>query len=391
MSIAQGNGKIQTVIIEKIIPGGEGIFRVDGRAGMVAGVLPGEEVEVTLPPRERGMLRGQLVRIVTPSQHRIQPPCPYAGTCGGCDWQHMPYELQLQQKELILRENLSRLAGSASEEISITVHRSEPWGYRSRVQVHQDSAGAWGFHQRGSNTVVPVEHCMVATEGINGEIRRLQEESSTPTTEGARQLLVDEADGSEETVRCTVGDVEIVFDRRSFFQSNRPMLGELGNLLHQAVMEAKPDTVMDLYAGAGVLSALALREATTVRRLIAVEQDPRNSAYIHQNLSQSEIPREHITVHTLPLEQGLSHVPRRSPALVIVDPPRNGLSVPVRRWLLRSQVSRICYVSCDSASFARDLGQLHERFSVKELHLLDFYPQTSQIETCAILERRGTE
>ncbi len=358
---------------------------------MVPGVLPGETVAVMLPERPRGMLACQLVSIITPSPDRIEPPCPYAQSCGGCDWQHMPYEIQIQQKEALLRENLSRLAGISGDVPAITVHKSSPWGYRSRAQVHQDSTGAWGFHQRGSNTVVPIQHCLVATKGINKQIERLPAQSSGTIRRGARQLLVDsEGLSSETTARCTVGGMELAFHRNGFFQSNRPMLAELGNLLHSVVRETQPEMVMDLYAGAGVLSALALRTGTTVRRLIAVEQDARNSAYIHQNLASSGLSREHITVHTMPLEEGLSHVPRRIPAMVILDPPRNGLSVSVRRWIMRSPVTNVCYVSCDSASFCRDLAQLQENFFLRELHLLDFYPQTSRTETLAILERRGT-
>src|SRR5258707_14273637 len=121
--------------IEKLVYGGDGLGRVDGRVVFAPYVLPGERVRVAPKQEKGGLLRTDLREVLAPAEGRAVPLCQYFGRCGGCHYQHAGYELQLEAKRSILRETLRRVGKlEAPDEIAIV--SAEPWGYRNRSQFH---------------------------------------------------------------------------------------------------------------------------------------------------------------------------------------------------------------------------------------------------------------
>jgi len=153
-------GEPGAVTIEKLVPGGEGLARRDGKVIFVAGALPGERLRVRLTESKKDYARGELEEILVPSPERILPPCPVAGRCGGCDWQHLSYPEQLRQKVALAGDALRRVGGI--EWPGLSIEPGKPWGYRNRAQLHRARDGRLGFLARASHDVIPVAACPVA-------------------------------------------------------------------------------------------------------------------------------------------------------------------------------------------------------------------------------------
>ncbi len=147
--------------IEKAVYGGAGLARADGKAVFVPMVLPGEEVEVATV-RDRGSFaEAEIVRVLEPSLQRGEPPCPYYGACGGCQYQHAAYQAQLGMKQAILSETLARVG--LRDLPKVAMHAGEPWGYRNRIRLHVDPVShALGYRRRGSHAILPVSTCPIA-------------------------------------------------------------------------------------------------------------------------------------------------------------------------------------------------------------------------------------
>ena len=182
--------------IEKLIYGGDGLARLPaddrgrGKAVFVPFVLAGEKIEAVLTEEKPGFARANAVAIVEPSPHRIQPPCPYFGRCGGCHYQHASYEHQLEIKKEILRENLRRIA-KLELECEIEVHPSPPWNYRnrSRLQVQTRPEFAAGYFKLSSHELLPVEECPISSPLINRGIAALwQAGRAGKAVEGVREV-----------------------------------------------------------------------------------------------------------------------------------------------------------------------------------------------------------
>src|SRR5579871_5509645 len=182
-----------TVTIEKLVYGGDGLARLDGQVILTPYVLPGETVRVTVDRAKNDLLRGRLLEVVEPGPHRTQPPCPYFYRCGGCQYQHASYELQLGQKLAILREVLRR-TGKLEFEGEIQVVAGEPWHYRNRVQLHLDR-GRVGYFEAGSHRLCAIDHCPISSPKLNQAIAELSREAHAyrGVTAGI-ELFTNEAD-----------------------------------------------------------------------------------------------------------------------------------------------------------------------------------------------------
>src|SRR5690348_148946 len=153
------------VTVEKLVYGGEGLGRVDGRVVLAPFVLPGERIRAQ-PEREKpGLVRARVLEVLQPAPERVAPLCPYFGRCGGCHYQHAPYELQLAAKLEILREELRRV-GKIEPPADIAVIAREPWGYRNRVQLHIEG-GRLGYWEARSHKLCPIDQCPVSSPRLN--------------------------------------------------------------------------------------------------------------------------------------------------------------------------------------------------------------------------------
>jgi 23S rRNA (uracil1939-C5)-methyltransferase len=364
-------------VVEKLVAGGRGLARLDGRAVFVPFAVPGERVRLEILKERKDFLEARITGILEPSVHRQEAPCRLYGLCGGCDLMHIRYPEQLRWKVLLAREALGRTGGLDWPQLEIAA--AEPYAYRSRVQLHRDREGRPGFMRRESSEVIAVSRCPVCVPAVN----RLLENPGGDLFASARRtrLTVFAAgrcliEGRDKSGSLKIAGRTIRFRVSSFFQSNLLLLPEL---LRDVTANLSGRCVLDLYSGVGLFGALL---AESFDRVISLERD---AAAL--SLARGNIPgRGHLFIRS---EADRWAVGREMPAhldAVVADPPRSGLSAPVRSWLIAARVPRLVYVSCDIVTLARDLkALLAGGYELTGLKLYDFNPQTSRLEAVAHL------
>jgi len=437
--------------IEKLIYGGDGLARTpageDARsmAVFVPFVLPGERVDAEIRQQKPGFARGSVAQIIEVSPDRVEARCPYFRQCGGCHYQHIRYEQQLEFKAGILRETLQRIAKielKSELESGIRVHASPPWNYRNRtrLQVRTVPEFALGYFRFGSHEFLPVRECPIGSPLLNRVIARMLDlrglncpaaveevelfadaaddrllawaffgreadkrdllcwaealERELPEISGMtffpsrRRLEEDEgpdpkalAQSGAKAIRYRTKNHEYQVSAGAFFQGNRYLIDELVSVV---TGDARGDIALDLYAGVGLFSAAL---AQNFHHILGVEASQTAYGDLVQNVPANVKAVGARTEDYLRGDYQRSR-PARRPDLVVLDPPRTGAGKVVIRSLVELGAPRIRYVSCDPATLARDLAPLLAAgYHIEEAHLFDLFPQTFHIESVMLLAR----
>jgi 23S rRNA (uracil1939-C5)-methyltransferase len=375
--------------IEKLVYGGDGLARADGRVVLMPFVLPGEQVEAETGRTKNDLLRGRATEIQTASAQRVAAPCAYFRRCGGCHYQHATYEYQLDQKRSILHEALRRV-GKIEYDGEIEIVSGEPWGYRNRAHLHIEK-GAVGYFEFGSHRLCPIEQCPISSPRLNEAIAMLRSELPklapfsadvelfTNETDVQVALVSDDAPHAARVLLGHLGTREPIeyagfrVSRGAFFQVNRFLIDRL---VEAAAGSVEGSMAVDLYAGVG-LFARALRKSFA--RVLAVEAGAR--AHRDLKFNAPEVEAIHATA-----EQYLTEL-RETPGLILADPPRAGLGKQTVAELARIRPPQLRIVSCDPATLARDLrGLLDSGYAVERFTLVDLFPQTYHIESVVHLK-----
>jgi len=428
------------VRIEKLVYGGDGLAHHDGHTVFVPLVLPGELVQIESSERKKKFIRGRLERVVEPSAERVPAPCPHFGRCGGCQYQHMPYEAQLRYKAEILRETLGRI-GRIQWTGVIETHASPPFGYRNRAQwklrANQEGAAGSagiGYFEMGSTKLCAVTECTILSPRLAdtfSRLRQLVSQDKVLTGVDEIEAFADSSDekillnlsaerlgGSLESIaaalREAVPNVEsiLIQDRRadkfhldgpgyltytaaggapyrvghlSFFQVNRFLIDPL---VKAVIGEARGRLALDLFAGVGLFTVALTKN---FERVIGVESNPAAAKDLENNVKQSggsSPSSRNVTA------EGFLSRWRETPDLVIVDPPRAGVETEALAHLKKILPARIHYVSCDPATLGRDLAGLVGTngagpYEIESINLFDIFPQTYHMEVLVRLRRRA--
>lgn len=397
------SGKILQLTVEKTVPGGNGLCRVDGQVVFVPACLPGEEIRIELGAAKGGYRPARLLEIVTSSPQRIKPPCPEFDRCGGCDFQYASPEYQLELKKANFLDTLKRQGGldANSEGLEISLMSGDPLTYRNRLQFHKvdkPAAGGpfLGLYARDSRQVIALAACPVAAPEIQKWLEDLPDFEATPllpgdleetetatssTTDPDERMRVFAAQGQLKTgnseISLDIAGNRLVFSSGGFFQSNVAMLEKLLEWLEPRLGTGK--RALDLYCGCGVFAKLL---ESSYSQVMAVDNLVLNCDYAKRNTDglKTKVIRADVDLWLQSDDAAFAD-------LVVVDPPRAGLSRALTEWLLQAKPTRIVYVSCNPVTFARDLKLLRQGgYTVAELALFDFYPQTWHSETACILE-----
>jgi 23S rRNA (uracil1939-C5)-methyltransferase len=391
--------------VEKLVYGGDGLGREDGKVVLAPFVLPGEEVRLEAAVEKPGMVRARLVEVLRPAPERVPAPCPYFARCGGCHYQHAPYEYQVEAKKAILADQLRRIARIEPPGEIHTV-AGEPWNYRNRSQFHLEGREI-GYLEARSHRLCPVEICPISSPALNRTLATLREMlpdrrwprfvRSIEVFTDERQVQVNVVESAQPVARrffdwCAErieGWVPEALDyevdgtvyrvsRRSFFQVNRYLAGRL---VDTALEEAAGETALDLYAGVGLF---ALSMARRFRQVTAVESGASAIGDLAFNAQRAGLA---VKAERDDVERYLETLDAR-PDFVLLDPPRTGIGKNVVRRLADLAPPQVAIVSCDPATLARDLaGLLAAGFRLERLTLVDLFPQTYHMETVARLSK----
>jgi 23S rRNA (uracil1939-C5)-methyltransferase len=419
------------VTIERILPGGLGLAHAEGKTVMVALAAPGDRLRVRIDREKGTVCFASIVEIIEPSPHRLAPLCPYFGRCGGCDFQQMTYAAQLEAKVEIIKDCLRRIAKIDNPpEVQITPAPNE-WHYRSRAQWQYDSEQKrLGYYESGSRRVCDVAECAVLVPELENELEKLRREiaeGSMPgdvryfravvgddgvaVSSGVSSLTVSQA----PDIRRSINGESYTLSAESFFQTNEDLLPQL---IDAVLAGVSGDVAIELYSGVGLFT---LPLARRFKRVIAVEDNREAAEFARRNLAQASLGKTQVVTADVakwlevecggrvPIKSGRrrrfgskSQQADSSPAgsqiqnpvdagalqidFLLLDPPRTGAESRVIDGILQLAPKRICYVSCDPATLARDLRKIIAGgYSLDSLAAFDMFPQTHHVETVAHL------
>ncbi|MEI6082001.1 MAG: class I SAM-dependent RNA methyltransferase [Verrucomicrobiota bacterium] len=342
--------------------GGRGVGRIDGVACFVPGVIEKEKVRVKIAKVKSRMMEAWLLEVLEPSPYRIEPPCPVFLKCGGCSYQHIDYSHQLQIKETQLREALRRLGGLSEPPVKPMIASPEPYGYRNRIAVHVRD-GNVGFYAEGSNRVIPVKKCLIASPEVDL---------------GFQDLL---------KARPRDGDYLIGEKKRygGFRQVNNAVAEILKETVREAVRpsgEAAPiaGLLVDAYCGAGFF-AHELQALFT--KVIGIERSIASVAMASRQAAENE---EYLAGDVeLKLGEALC-AGKSEETVLLLDPPSEGLAELAMEAILQNPPARIVYVSCNPSTLARDAKRLAGNYRLVQVTPLDMFPQTAEIESVSVFE-----
>lgn len=371
---------IVELVVEKVVSHGEGLARYNNEVVFISDVLPGEHITVELREEKKGLYRGTLLSIDKPSSHRVTPPCPYYGVCGGCDFQYVESSYQVELKEEIVKENLKRIGKVDYRYTFLPSEVDHPWAYRHRVKFHRDEqSGAIGFLGRKSHTVIDIASCPILVENLNRllsekrEILQQQRSSTIEVLSNQRELSFDDT-----TIPFYLNGKTIYGSGNLFFQSHASLIEPMITFVQK---HTEGDHIVDLYSGVGMFAAFV---ESADNNVVAVERDKKALNVAKKNLSYT-------TFFTQKSESwARSHSLAQCDTL-IVDPPRVGIDNKVIQAIGKLQPKKIIYVSCNSATLARDIHRLRTYGYVTEIvQLFDLYPQTTHVETIVLMSRVKT-
>lgn len=374
---------------------GAAIGREDGRVVFAEYGIPGEDVVVAIERDRKDHSLGRVVAVRTPSPERVDPPCPYFGVCGGCQWQHIRYEHQLVLKQHVVRQQLRRIGKFEDPPVSPTVPSPNQFGYRNHARFSVDGKGNLGYISRPGHgyRFIRIDRCLIMHPKINEVLGRLQGKAFVK-----HQLMVRYGINTGELLvhpDVSAIDPEIPSGQRfyhesllghrfrisasSFFQTNTGVAERLVQLVLERIAPTGREVVVDAYAGVGTFAAFL---APRVARVIGIEEAPSAVDDARVNLDQFD----NVEYVMAKVEQVLGKLAVR-PDVVILDPPRVGCAPEALTGVLMLRPSRIVYVSCDPATLARDLRKLVDGgYRLLDVTPLDMFPQTYHIESVATLE-----
>jgi 23S rRNA (uracil1939-C5)-methyltransferase len=443
--------------IEKLIYGGDGLARTpvasDGRSMtvFVPFVLPGERVDVEIRQEKPGFARGSVAQLIEASPDRVEARCPYFRRCGGCHYQHIPHERQLEFKAGILRETLQRIA-RVELKSGLRLHVSPPWNYRNRTRLQVQTAPefALGYFRFGSHEFLAVRECPISSPLLNRVMGRLLELRglNCPAAVEEIELFADAADehllawafcGGEADKRDLLRWAEVLerelpeitgvtfcaSRRQTSRQASKQRLEDEAPLDSKSLAQSGAKSIRyrtknheyQVSAGAffqvnrtlidelvsvvtgdvrgevalDLYAGVGLFSAALARsfhHILGVEASQTAYGDLLQNVPANVKAVGARTEDYLRSDYPRSRPVRKCPDLVVLDPPRTGAGKVVMRSLVELGAPRIRYVSCDPATLARDIAPLLAAgYQIEEAHLFDLFPETFHIESVLLLAR----
>jgi tRNA/tmRNA/rRNA uracil-C5-methylase (TrmA/RlmC/RlmD family) len=418
-------GDLVEVQVGPVAHGGHCVARHEGRVLFVRHTLPGERVVARVTEAREGQrfVRADAVEVLTPGEHRVPAPCPYAapGLCGGCDFQHVDLAHQRELKAAVVREQFSRLAGLDGDvAVEALPGDDHGLGWRTRVEFAVDESGRAGLHQHRSHEVVPLDTCLIAqprllATGVLGRDWSGERAVDVVAPSAGEAVLVPVPSSGPDVPMVTEhvagqrfnGHFEV--SSRGFWQVHPAAPAAFVDTVLGWLQPHAGETALDLYAGVGLFAAALAEAVGETGRVVAVESDTAATGAAEGNLAA--YPWSLVVTARVDDAFGVPRPARKGPAqrratrnrklrrhpllppsadVVVLDPPRTGAGRDVVAQVVALQPRAVAYVACDPAALARDTAYLREGgLTLRELRALDAFPMTQHLECIALFEPRA--
>lgn len=352
----------KTYTVEKVIFGGNGLVRDAGKIGFIPFTLAGEVVEASIEQEKKDFFNAKLERLTLASPHRVEPPCPYFGRCGGCAYQHADYPEQLKMKQAQVAEVLARTGGFTDLVVRPIVGSPKIYGYRNRITVHWKN-GKLGFMARNRHHLIDIRECLIAQDSVNEALAKL------------RRSANDESD-----IQLRAPETPTSFSQVN--DSAVPLLLEtIGGLLNPA-----HSTLVDAYSGTGLYSRHFARR---YRNVVGIEWSQSGVRRAREAARQEGLP--HVQFEAGDVAEFLPAVLDQvnSPdTTLIINPPAVGVEPVVCETILGTTPAELVYISCNPSTLARDLKRLSAAYELLSATPVDLFPQTAEVEVVTHLRLR---
>ena len=396
--LAIGPGDVLELRLGEFDARGESASEIDGAPAAVTGGIPGELVraEVVKVFPERVVL--QVVDVIEPSPDRVEPPCPYYSSCSGCQWQHVSYRRQLEDKARRVERALAGYENLRRAEVQPTLPSPAHYGYRNHARFtvgkRDGNAGKAGFVNATTRRFLQVDRCLLMDEPINGVLERLQGHlhgmSQVTVRSGVDtgSMLIQPAfnppwpdlETGQSHYEEAVASASFRVASSSFFQVNTPQLANTVDLMTRSLGLSGKELVVDAYCGVGTFTVLL---APVSGRVTGIEESA--SAVADARLNATGLDNVEF------IEDRTENVLRKidEPVdVLILDPPRRGCAPEAISAAIELGPARIAMVSCEPDAMSRDLAALCESaYTLDAVYPIDMFPQTRHVEALAILSR----
>lgn len=391
---------------------GNGLGKVKNMLVFVKNALPDEICKIKITDVKKRFANAMVKKVIKASFNRVEPKCPYYTICGGCHIMHEEYQSQLQFKEQKVRELLEKFTGLKEVNIYPIIGKKQFY-YRNKVIFHGIEKQL-GFYQEKTNSLVPIETCMITDKELNQIYHDIQKFLLDHPKNAISNLLLRKTslgqtlialEGTikiEELLTCLESVSTIYLNNQlikgqsfieeeilgiyfkiyptSFFQVNYDMMLVMYQLVINFYQDRQYHKVLDLYCGTGTIGMLVSR---FVEQVIGVEKE--HSSIISANLCKEVNHIPNITFIEGKVEDKIDDF--QDIDSIIVDPPRSGLDKHTIDTIRNLNPETITYISCDPATLARDLKILLEDYHVLEVHPIDMFPNTYHVENVVFLKR----
>jgi 23S rRNA (uracil1939-C5)-methyltransferase len=430
---AQNSDEEIDLVVERLGVNGEGVGRFEGFTLFVDGALPQETVRARVYERKKTFARAHVVETLTHSPHRVEPPCPLFGRCGGCQLMHLNYPQQLEAKRDRVIDALERIA-KIDVEVLPCISSPQPLAYRNKIQLPVSVNNRLGLYARNTHDLVEIEQCAIHCplgEKVFGHIQRILKTS--PKTTDLKHVLIKTSVNTEQVlvILVTKSQEPPTFLADQIFKSTSEIKGVVQNInpsennvilgrefrtlvgrgwieeqlcglhfkvspasffqvntaqaqaLYQKVLELAcltgKEKVLDAYCGVGTLSLIVARQ---VREVIGIESVAEAIIDAKENARLNQIRNAKFICGRA--EEKISQLGKIDVA--IINPPRKGCDRAFLEILGEKRPQRILYVSCDPATLARDLQFLTQKgYRLNTVQPFDMFPQTMHVECVAAL------
>lgn len=375
------------VTIEKMAIGGNGVARIDFKDKKIVAFVeksaPGDKLKIKITETDKNFLIGTILEIIEPSSSRRTPPCEYASQCGGCSWQQITDEEQLNQKEILLKELFAKFLPGISYKMLSTVQSPKLFNYRNRIQLKAQN-GLIGYYKDSTHELIPIDSCLIADDRINSEIPKLKQQIKPSDSFVKYELKLNQNNQYEQNRIGQKGE------GLSFAQVNTELNTLLVKKVVDLVHQINPTSLTELYAGSGNFT-FEICQSNPNSIIEAVELNSDLTAAAIKKLTSLNLQKK-INYFTTDCD---SFVKRRnlSANLVLLDPPRAGCSEIVIQKIAEQIPNDLIYISCHPVSLVRDLQKLNLKalnYEIKEVQIFNMFPQTDHFETLVWLTKNQT-
>ncbi len=440
----------------------------DGRVIFLNNAVPGDVVNVQTTKKRKAYFEGTAIHFHSLSQKRSVPKCEHFGVCGGCKWQHMGYEHQLEYKQKEVVNNLRRIGHLTLPEVTPILGAPEQYFYRNKMEfsfsdsrwlsldeinseVEITDKNALGFHIPGMwDKILDIKKCHLQADPSNdirlaikdfavqnglsffnprkhiGELRTLMIRTSSTgeimvllqffeDNEANRTLLLNHINTRfpeitsllyvinqkandtlyDQDIHCFAGrdhifeameDLRFKINAKSFYQTNSVQAYELYKITRDFANLSGNELVYDLYTGTGTIAQFVAKKA---KQVIGVEVVPDAIEAAKSNAKANGIDNAKFVVGDMKTVFNADFIAANgTPDVVVTDPPREGMHKDVVQQILNIAPQKVVYVSCNSATQARDLELMNAAYEVKKVQAVDMFPQTHHVENVVLLEKR---